>query len=62
MLSANHASEKAENRQVLSKILSNVCYLARQGLPLRGDGDESSSNLSNCLSYGEKMIICCSNG
>ena len=36
--------EKYERRQVLLRIISNIRFLARQGLPLRGDGDESDSN------------------
>ena len=36
MLSSAHAEEKAENRKMLSTIISTVCYLGRQGLPLRG--------------------------
>ena len=34
MLSSQHAKEKADNRHMLYKILSNVRFLARQGLPL----------------------------
>lgn len=36
MLSSAHAEEKAENRKMLSIIISTVRYLGRQGLPLRG--------------------------
>ena len=36
MLSSAHAEEKAENRKALYIILSTVCFLAQQGLPLRG--------------------------
>ena len=37
--------EKLERRQCFLKVLSNVKFLARQGLPLRGHGDhESDSN------------------
>ena len=49
MLSSQHAKEKADNRQLLYKILTNVRYLARQGLPLRGDGTENDSNYSQLL-------------
>ena len=34
MLCSQHAKEKADNRQLLYKVLTNVQYLARQGLPL----------------------------
>ena len=39
-----HSKEKRDNRECLLKILSSVRLLARQGLALRGDGDESDSN------------------
>ena len=38
LLNEVHAGEKAVARQSLLKILSNVRFLARQALPLRGDG------------------------
>ena len=48
-LSAQHQQEKMERRQCLLKILSNVKFLARQGLPLRGHGDEGDSNFHQLL-------------
>ena len=33
-----------ENRQMLLKILSNIRFLARQSIAIRGDGDEENSN------------------
>ena len=48
-LSAQHAREKLERRQCFLKLLSNVRFLARQALPLRGDGDESDSNYIQLL-------------
>ena len=44
-----HREEKLERCQCLLKILSNVKFLARQGLPLRGHGDESDSNFHQLL-------------
>ena len=38
------AKDKKENRQCFLKVLSNVRFLGRQALPLRGAGDESDSN------------------
>ena len=35
-LSERHALEKSKNREILLSILSNIWYLARQALPLRG--------------------------
>lgn len=40
-MSAQHKAEKAFNRQMLLVVLQSVRFLVRQGLPLRGDGDES---------------------
>ena len=36
-LSSKNSAKKSVNRQALLKILSNVQFLARQALPLRGD-------------------------
>lgn len=49
MLSKQAATEKQQNRQYLLKVLSSIRFLARQGLPLRGDGDETDSNLHQLL-------------
>ena len=49
LLSSAHATEKEENRRCLRKILSNIRFLARQGLPLRGDQDESDGNFIQLL-------------
>jgi len=37
MLSLEYTQKKAKNRSYLLKVLQNVIYLARQGLPLRGN-------------------------
>jgi len=42
MLSSEHAKEKCDNTEYLLKILENIRFLGRQGLPLRGDGDEQN--------------------
>ena len=44
MLSQEYEGEKKENRERLLKILSNIRFLARQGMALRGDGDGSNSS------------------
>ena len=44
MLSSKVAIDKQNNRNYLLRVLSSIKYLARQGLPLRGDGDDSTSN------------------
>lgn len=44
MFSKQYASEKRANRECLLKILSLVRFLPCQGLPFRGDMDETDSN------------------
>ena len=48
-LSQIHCQEKATNRRMFLKILSAIRYLARQGLALRGDGDEQNGNFLQLL-------------
>ena len=48
-LSSELKREKYERRQCLLKIISNIKFLARQGLPLRGHGDESDSNFMQLM-------------
>ena len=43
-LSKQSMDEKAKARTALLKLLSNIKFLARQGLPFRGAGDDSNSN------------------
>ena len=40
-LSRQHEQGMLENRHCFLKVLSNIRFLARQGLPLRGDGNEA---------------------
>ena len=49
LLSTEHEAEKVHNRKMLLLILQNIRFLSRQGLPLRGDGDESASNFIQLL-------------
>ena len=44
MLLLQHAQKKKEDRECLLKIMANLKFLATQGLPLQGDGDDSDSN------------------
>ena len=48
-LSSQHAVEKEERRVCLLKIIQNIRFLSRQGLALRGDGNEDDSNFSQLL-------------
>ena len=43
------AKERLERRKCFLKLLSNVCFLSRQGLPFRGDGDESESSFMQMI-------------
>ena len=49
MLNKQAVTEKQANREYLLKVLSTVRFLARQGLALRGDGDECDSNVHQLL-------------
>ena len=49
MLNAAAITEKENNRKYMLKVLSSIRFLARQGLALRGDGDEQDSNLIQLL-------------
>ena len=49
MLSTQHAKEKGDNRHMLYKLLSNIRFLARQGLALRGNGQEEDSNFVHLM-------------
>ena len=44
-LSAEHEEKKATNRKNLVKVRSNLRFLARQGLSMRGHEDENDSNI-----------------
>ena len=39
LLSTQHKEIKSKNRQNFKKIIDAIQYLARQGIPLRGDGE-----------------------
>ena len=54
LLFERHALGKSKNRKILRLILSNIRYLARQALPLRGDWNtetmlEENSNFHQLL-------------
>ena len=44
-LSRGYMAKKEQARYILKLILTSVCFLARQGLALRGDGSDASANL-----------------
>ena len=49
MFSSQYAQEKRTNRKYLMQVLSSDRYLARQGLAMRGDKDETNSNFYQLL-------------
>ena len=49
LISSAHVAEKHKNQQYLVTIAENICFLARQGFVLHGDGDESNSNFVQLL-------------
>ena len=48
-LSSQHAPQKVKNTEALLQIMSCIPFLSRQGLAMRGDGDESDGNLQQLL-------------
>ena len=52
--SAEQVEEKATNRKNLLKVMSNLRFLARQGLSMRGHKDKNDSNfIQLCRLRGE---------
>ena len=49
MIEENLNDEKEVNRRCFIIILESIQYLARQGIPLRGHGDDSDSNFMQLL-------------
>ena len=49
MLNEQHKAEKAVNRRMFLRILHNLRFLARQGLPLRGCEGDTDSNFLQLL-------------
>ena len=58
MMLTKHALEKLHSRTILLKILRNICYLARQGLPLRGNWKESECSEADCNFYQLMKLRC----
>ena len=59
-LSSQHVKEKSERRRLFMKILQNIAFLAHQGLPLKGDGNEDDLNyiqLLNLRAIDDPQII-----
>ena len=62
MLVKQHKQEKKDNWQCLLKILSNVQFLTRQGLPFRGDAEETDSNFiqGSIIEIYDRQLHCTS--
>ena len=56
MMSSQLAKQRLERRKCLLKLLSNVRFLSRQGLPLRGDGKEMDSNFMQLLTLRSEDV------
>lgn len=46
ILTSKTKNDQADSRKALLKLISNLRFLARQGLPIRGAGDDSNSNFT----------------
>lgn len=61
MLSAEIAGEKSRNRAYLKKVLENIVFLARQGLPFRGSwvsgGDESETGNELNSNFHQLLLL-----
>ena len=67
LISSEHEKHKETNRAYLHKVLENIIFLARQGLPMRGNwvfpdnseggGLEQNSNFHQLLLCVERMIL-----
>ena len=53
-LSSTRAHQKIKYRQALFQIISSIWFLCRQGLALRGDGNECDSNFNQLLTSKDK--------
>ena len=56
-LSQAHKAEKEHARNMLRLILSSVCFLARQGLALRGDGSDISIQLLRLRAEDKPQVL-----
>ena len=51
------AKEKPERRQCFLKLMSSIRFLARQALPIHGDGDESNMQILKLQSEDDAWIF-----
>jgi len=60
LLSTEHAQQKAINRSYLSKVLENLIYLARQGLPMRENWvpEEGVGGCELDSNFHQLMLLC----
>ena len=48
-ISSAREEDEANNRKAIMKMLSNIRFLGRRGIPLRGDGDGNNSNFTQIV-------------
>ena len=48
-ISSAREEDKANNIKAIMKMLSNIRFLGRRGIPLRGDGDGNNSNFTQIV-------------
>ena len=48
-ISSAREEDKATNREAIMKMLSNIRFLSRRGIPLLGDGDGNNSNFTQIV-------------
>ena len=55
-ISSAREEDKANNKNAILKMLSNIRFLGRRGIPLRGDGDGNNSNFTQIVHLQTKYI------
>ena len=53
-ISSAREEDKANNRKAIMNMLSNIRFLGRRGIPLRGDGDGNNSNFTHIVHLRNK--------
>ena len=60
MVSSEAEKQRVKNRQMLLKSLTNICFLARQGLPLCGSWNKEY-NIDIDSSFHQLILLRCEN-
>ena len=56
MLSSSLLHERIKNRQCMIAVATSLLFLARQGLPIRGDGNDSDANFMQLLQLRKRDV------